>query len=114
MLFNTLSEIQLKCDLKFSDEDLICSELIVGIFNNQLNNYHDLSNPKLYGYRGLYYGTIEHNYEEMKRYYLMAINLGCRVAMYNLGSYYHNIELDYNETKRCYLMAIHLGCRDAM
>jgi TPR repeat protein len=37
---------------------------------------------------GVYYQDVEKNYEEMKKYYTMAIENGDSVAMYNLNLYY--------------------------
>ena len=37
---------------------------------------------------GNYYCDIEHNYELMKKYYLMAIENNSSDAMFNLGVYY--------------------------
>ncbi len=64
---------------------------------------------------GVYYHNIEENYEEAKKYYLMAINKCSLEAIYNLGVYYHYTEKNYEEAKKYYLMAIdkgHLNAKD--
>ena len=56
---------------------------------------------------GEYYHIIEKNYDEMKKYYLMAIEKGdSAYSMNNLGTYYHTIEKNYVLMKKYYLMAI--------
>lgn len=52
------------------------------------------------------------NYEEAKKYYLMAIKLGDLNSIVNLGILYDNEE-NYEEAKKYYLMAIKLGDSDA-
>ena len=56
-------------------------------------------------YLGEYYQDID-NYEEMKKYYLMAINYNCANSMNNLGVYYKNIENNYDEMKKYYTMLL--------
>ena len=53
---------------------------------------------------GNYYKDIK-KYEEMKKYYLMAINEDDVDAMNSLADYYKDIK-DYEEMKKYYLMAI--------
>jgi TPR repeat protein len=57
---------------------------------------------------------MEKNYEEMKKYYLMAIENGNSNAMFHLGLYYYYIEKNYEEMKKYYLMAIENGNSYAM
>jgi hypothetical protein len=58
---------------------------------------------------GYYYYDIEKNYEQMKKYYFMAIEKDNDVAMNNLGYYYQNVEKDYDQMKKYYLNAIEKG-----
>ena len=44
---------------------------------------------------GSYYGNVEKNYDEMKKYYLMAINLNNIDALFLLKKYYNNDLLFY-------------------
>jgi TPR repeat protein len=55
---------------------------------------------------GIYHNKIIKNYDEMKKYYLMAIDLNNKNAMHNLGCYYEKIEKNYPKMKKYYLMAI--------
>ena len=48
----------------------------------------------------------------MKEYYLMAINKGNSITMYNLGTYYEEIK-NYDKMKKYYLMAIQKGHLEA-
>jgi len=41
---------------------------------------------------GYYYYRIEKNYDEMKKYYMLAIEKCNSTAMNNLGHYYQTIE----------------------
>jgi TPR repeat protein len=49
----------------------------------------------------------------MKKYYLMAIDKGSIVAMYNLANWYNAIE-NYKLMIKYYLMAINKGCIKSM
>jgi hypothetical protein len=64
-------------------------------------------------YYGVYY-KIKKNYEQMKKYYLIAIEKGNSDAMYNLGFYYQETKKDYKKMKKYYLMAIEKGHCKAM
>ena len=64
-------------------------------------------------YIGMYYQLVK-NYPQMKRYYLMAIDLGDSEAMLNLGLYYQDIEVDPELMKQYYLMVIEKGNSTAM
>jgi len=58
-----------------------------------------------------YYRTKD--YENMLKYYNMAIELGNRDAMYSLAHYYH-LDNKYEEMLKYYMMAIELGCIQSM
>lgn len=60
-----------------------------------------------------YYYEIQKDYENMKKYYLMAIEKGDIVAMTNFGSYYEDQE-DYDNMEKYYLMAIEKDDANAM
>jgi TPR repeat protein len=100
---------------------------LLSSLNNILADYNDKNkdifinlclknnNNKIYVYvLGLFYEKIEENYELMKKYYLLAIDLNYSRAMYSLGLYYENIENNYDLMKKYYLMAIDLNCSKAM
>ena len=63
---------------------------------------------------GIYYKDVEKNYDEMKKYYLMAIENGNVEAMCDLGDYYKHVENNYNEMKKYYMLAIKKGDLIAM
>ena len=52
-----------------------------------------------------YYDDIG-DYEQMKKYYLMAIDKGSTYAMYYMAKYYKSIEENYELMKHYYLMGI--------
>ena len=68
-----------------------------------MTSFEDLFNL---GYKFQY---KEYNYDEMKKYYLMAIDKGSSKAMNALGLYYQYTEPNYNQMKKYYLMAIEYG-----
>ena len=83
-------------------------DIITNIFDNDNLNY-DLTDKNILNIIGTYYRYKIKNYDEMKKYYLMAIELNNVYAMDNLGSYYIDIEENYDEMKKYYLMAIELN-----
>ena len=87
--------------------------IIIDIFKNDNLNY-DLNNSNILWIIGLYYESKIKNYDEMKKYYLMAIELKNDKAMIDLGYYYYYIEKNYDEMKKYYLMAIELNNIGAM
>ena len=58
---------------------------------------------------GNYYKKIK-DYNNMKKYYLKAIDFGDIYALYALGSYYYEIE-DFENMKKYYMAAIKKGSR---
>ena len=82
--------------------------IIIDIFKNDNLNY-DLNDSNVLWIIGLYYQCKIKNYDEMKKYYLMAIELKNDKAMYSLGFYYQHIEHNYDEMKKYCLMAIELN-----
>jgi len=56
-------------------------------------------------YYGVYY-DIKKDYDQMKKYYLVAIEKGNCISMNNLGSYYKNAEKNYDKMKKYFRMAI--------
>ena len=48
----------------------------------------------------------DENYEDMKKYYQMAIEKANSDAMTHLGHYYQYTEINYKEMMKYYLMAI--------
>lgn len=57
----------------------------------------------------------EENYEQMKKFFMMAIFKRNSNAMYNLATYYHYIEKDYIQMEKYYMMAWEIsGDSDAL
>jgi hypothetical protein len=67
-----------------------------------------------YFYYGSYYRYKKKDYELMKKYYLMAIELNISDAMNGLGHYYQFIEENCDLMKKYYLMTIELKNSEAM
>ena len=80
-------------------------DIIVDIFDNDNLNY-DLTDKNILNFIGLYYECKIKNYDKMKKYYLITIELNSSHALTNLGYYYQDIEINYDEMKKYYLMAI--------
>ena len=95
-------------------DDLNKTKLIYELFVNNImmleNEY--INDSMMMNYIGLYYRQ-QKDYENMKKYYLMAINHGNDFAMNNLGLYYRQ-QKDYENMKKYYLMAINHGNNIAM
>ena len=82
-------------------------DIILDIFDNDNLNY-DLNDKNILNIIALYYDCKMENYDEMKKYYLMSIELKNDRSMVNLGLYYQYIEKNYDEMKKYYLMAVEL------
>lgn len=56
---------------------------------------------------GIYHKRVSHNYDEMEKYYKIAIEKGnLSGSMNNLGHYHQNITKNYSEMKKYYDMAL--------
>ena len=111
--FNSLKEI---CDkFKYHKNRIeqydFLSEYILNLYN--YNIIENDSADKLF-WNGNYYKNIKKDYDGMKKYYLMAIDLNNIDAMIVLGFYYQYVEKNYDEMKKYYLMAIDLNNTKAM
>ena len=87
--------------------------IIYDLFKNSIKII-DIDNDIICLYYGVYYEHIEKNYDEMKKYYLMAIEKGNIIAMNIFACYYEYIEKNYDEMKKYFLMAIEKGDNAAM
>ena len=65
-------------------------------------------------YYGIYYNHHKKDYNEMKKYYLMAIEKGNVNAIESLAYYYRYVETNYDQTKKYYLMAFEKGNMDGI
>jgi len=114
-MLSSLNELYTKYNWSFStlNQYMIYEKEILDIFNNKnVDLYKD--NVNLYFWIAKYYQYIEINYDKIKEYYLIAIDLNHVGAMFNLALYYQNIENDYDKMKKYYLMAINLNHTGAM
>ncbi len=117
-MFETLQEIKDKCKIDFDAKKYDgYTDFILNVFNNGTNDEpldsisHDVTKLNICG---LYHHDVTKNYVEMEKYYLMAIELGNVITMYNLGLYHRQVTKNYVEMEKYYLMAIELGDADAM
>ena len=78
------------------------------LINQNIDQYKECNNDELYYCVGIYY-CVNKNYDEMKKYYLQAIDLNNPDSMKNLGVHYENIEKKYDLALKYYLLAIHNG-----
>jgi TPR repeat protein len=60
-----------------------------------------------------YYYEKQNDYDNMKKYYLKAIEKGSYESMHNLGTNYY-VQKDYDNMKKYYLMAIEKGFYKSM
>ena len=73
----SLEDITIKYNINFNDNDKYLKEIILEMYNNSnidINNY-DLDNCLILNLIGQYYNFININYNEMIKYYLMAIDI---------------------------------------
>jgi hypothetical protein len=113
-MFSSLEEITLKYNMNFNDEHNKYINEILDVFNGKIDKYKNSEDRFILNMIGIYYHFMGHDSELMKKYYLMAIELGYDNAMYNLGRRYHFVEKNYELMKKYYLMAIDLGQKSAM
>ena len=108
-MFKKLEDIYLKYKLNNNtiDKFRFIENYILNLFNNKI--IEDTNDDEKNFWNGLYYEHIEKDYSQMKKYFMMAIELGNSWAMNNLGYYYQYIEKDYPQMKKYYRMAIELG-----
>jgi len=114
--FNSLQQIRDEFNILF-DTYCDCNEnIVINIFNSEninINDY-DLTDAFILCAIGNYYKYIKQNYDEMKKMFLMAIELKHVDAMNSLGVYYQTIEINYDEMKKLFLMAIELKNEKSM
>ena len=72
------------------------------------NELFQPATPEEFHYVGLYY-KINEDYDQMKKYYFLAIANKYIVSVHNLAWYYYNIEKNYDLAKKYYLMAAENG-----
>ena len=113
--YDNLNQIEQKYNTTFDAKYNIISDTILDIFNNDcanINNYN-LSDVLVLSVLGYYYKHVKKDFNEMKKYYMLAIDLKNSSAMNNLGHYYESIE-KYDEMTKWYTMAIKNNNSNAM
>lgn len=80
----------------------------------QVNRMFNAKNEyDIYMLVGLFY-FINNNYNEMIKYYLLAIEKDNLFAINTLGLFYEEVEKDYENAKKYYLLAVEKGDKFAM
>ena len=88
--------------IEFNDSEI---DILYNLyFNNIVDIHQDISSMMMI-YIAIYYDSIN-NYEQVKKYYMMAIANKNYYAMINLGLYFENIENDAVLAKKYYQMAV--------
>ena len=113
-IFNTL-DIHKDNILEYSKEEKVYDDIIIDIHDSLVLDItkYDITNGYILFFIGEYYEFKNINYNEMIKYYLMAIDKDNINAMNNLARHYESIH-DYDNTVKYYLMAIDNGCSSAM
>src|SRR5436190_1874763 len=88
--------------IKINDNILLENIFELFINNSNIKNIPD--NDMLYLYLGIF-NFIKKNYDEMKKYYLLAIEKNNMMAINNLAYYYYK-EKNYEEMKKYCVMAL--------
>jgi len=115
MNFTSLDDITERNPLVFYDYELPYTDLILEMYNNpdiKPENY-DLENHIILNLIGQYYHFICINYEEAKKYYLLAIAKDNKDSMFSLANYYKVVEKNYEEMIKYYLLIIEKNTDDA-
>ena len=114
-IFSSYEEIIKKVHYNVDDTeyDNDIKSKILDIFNGYYEETQ-FDNILIFLWIGIYHEKITKNYELMKKYYLMAIEKGCSIAMKKLGYYYNHIEINYDLMEKYYLMAIEKGDENSM
>ena len=113
-MFENIKEIEKKYGLIFSKND--DEKIVLSIFNSlelKEKNYN-LNDSNILVFIAIYYRYVKKDYENEKKYYLMAVEKGNKTGMNNLGYLYDIFEKDYKNAKKYYLMAIENGNKLAM
>jgi len=88
--------------MSINKDDIININIKYCLMNIEKGCYNSMHNCI-----GTYYYN-QKDYDNMKKYYLMAIEKGNDSSMYNLGTYYYE-QKDYDNMKKYYLMAKEKG-----
>jgi len=105
--YNSLKQYEQIYDITFSEEYYELENTFLDIANSKeiIIDRYDLTNSKILFLLGVHYEHDTKNYDEMKKWYLMAIELKHTDSMYNLAKYYKKNK-NYNLMEKYCLMAI--------
>ena len=118
---NNPNEMKQKCnDVCFTNNNLyfgdFCDECIMIFYDtNKINIDAEISkgNDNAMNFRGRI-AFINEQYDEMKKYYLQAIEHNNINAMHNLSAYYTNTEINNELAEKYLLCAVNLGSLQSM
>jgi TPR repeat protein len=114
-----IKELANKYYIDFTNDSFLhYQNFIVSLFNDivdmpNVENIYDISDPIICYILGLYHEKKK-NYDIMKKYYMIAIELKHTDAMISLGLYYHTIEHNTENAKKYFNLALSLGNNDAL
>uniref|UniRef100_A0A6C0H5C3 RING-type domain-containing protein n=1 Tax=viral metagenome TaxID=1070528 RepID=A0A6C0H5C3_9ZZZZ len=114
-MFKNIEEIEKKYGL-IINKKINNEKILLSIFNSLeiREEDYDLNDLNVLVIIGLYYRDVKKDYENAKKYYLMAVEKGNANGMNDLGYLYHIVEKDYENAKKYYLMAVEKGNDSAM
>jgi len=114
-MITSLKELYIKYDFELSslNKYIIYEKEILDIFENKNIDLYKYD-KNLYIWIGNYYEHIEKDYDKMKKYYLMAIEMNNTDAMADMANYYQTTEINYDKMKEYYLMAVEMNHPIAM
>jgi TPR repeat protein len=110
-MFTTVEEINKKYKININIDENNIDDLL-NLFNTGIEQLN-LTEAQIC-IHALYHETVTKNYVLMKKYLMMAIELGNVKSMNKLANYYKIIVKDYVEMTKYYMMAIELGDTYAM
>ncbi len=93
--FSNLLEISKTYPISFDVNSYKYENIILDIYNSAQQfdiNKYDLTNSEILNILGVYYQYEKQDYNEMKKYFLMAIELNNNHSMHNLAKYYETTE----------------------
>lgn len=116
MNFTSLKDISENFPLIFYDYESPYTDIILEMYNNpniKPENY-DLENHIILNLIAQYYHLIFIDYENAKKYYLLAITNGNIDSIFSLALYYKIVEKNYEEMIKYYLLTIQYDSVDAI
>lgn len=125
-MFNTLSDIATKYNVKFSNHYNKYEEFMLNLFNCETNtNYNAIitkieetktlnNDGMIYNILGLYNRYVTKNYKEVEKNYKIAISKGNIKALNNIADYYRVITKNYKEMETHFKLGCKKGDSSAM